>query len=245
MLLHLDASTQRWLPGAATQDLVSLSDDATGAVYYAAFVEEENTRTVLAALRAVVATQGVFCALYTDRAGHFVHTPPAGQPQGRTQVQRVLEQLGSRLMAAHSPQARCRNERFYGTVQGRWPQELRVRGLTTRAAANAWLAADGIARFNARFAVAPAQEGTAFVPPPGELDRVGTIQHERTVSNANTVQFGGRRLQIGPTPLRCHFVRCRVTVHEHLDETLSIIYGPHTIARVTAQGEPLAADAAA
>ena len=56
MVLHIDASTHRWLatgPAGQTQDLVSVSDDATSEVYYAAFVEEENTRTVLAALRAV------------------------------------------------------------------------------------------------------------------------------------------------------------------------------------------------
>jgi hypothetical protein len=58
-------------------DLVSVSDDATNTLYDARLVPEENTRTVLAALRHVVATHGVFCALYNDRAGHFIHTPPA------------------------------------------------------------------------------------------------------------------------------------------------------------------------
>lgn len=142
MLVHIDASTHRWLadgPASRQQDLVSVSDDATSEVYYAAFVEEENTRTVLAALRAVVETQGVLCALYSDRASHFIHTPPAGHEPQQAQVERVLAQLGIRLITAHSPQARGRKERFYRTVQGRWPQELRVRGLTTMAAANAWL----------------------------------------------------------------------------------------------------------
>ena len=248
MLLHIDASTHRWLtagPAGRMQDLVSVSDDATGEVYYGAFVEEENTRTILAALRAVVETQGVFCALYSDRASHFIHTPSAGQEPHPTQVQRVLAHLGIRLIAAHSPQARGRKERFYRTVQGRWPQELRVRGITTMAAANAWLQAEGIAAFNHRFGVPAAQAGTAFVPPPAGLERLFTIQHARTVSNANTVQFQRRVLQIGATPLRCYFVRCRVTVHEHLDGTLSITYGPHTIARFTATGDPVAQAAAA
>ena len=218
MLVHIDASTHRWVaagPPSRLQDLVSVSDDATGAVYYAALVDEESTRTILAAVRAVVETQGVFCALYSDRASHFVHTPPAGREPQPTQVQRVLTQLGIQRITAHSPQARGRKERFYRTVQGRWPQQLRVRGVTTVAAANAWLQAEGIAAFNRRFAVAAAQAGTAFVPPPAGLERVFTIQHERTVSNANTVQFQRRVLQIGATPLRCHFVRCRVTVRLH------------------------------
>jgi transposase len=244
MLLHIDASRHAWLPGGQ-QDLVSVSDDATNEVYYAALVPEENTRTVLTALQDVVARQGVFCALYTDRASHFIHTPPEGHPRHRTQVERALDQLGIRLIAAHSPQARGRKERLYGTLQGRWPPELRVAGITTLAAANQWLRAVGIPHFNRRFRVAPADTGSAFVTAAADLDRVFTIQHTRTVSNANTVQLGARHLQIGPSRLRCHFVRCQVTIHEHLDETLSITYGPHVIGRFDAAGQPLPLSAAA
>jgi hypothetical protein len=244
MLLHLDASRHAWLP-TGQQDLVSVSDDATNEVYYAALVPEENTRTVLTALRAVVARHGVFCALYTDRASHFIHTPPEGHPRHRTQVERALDQLGIRLIAAYSPQARGRKERLYGTLQGRWPPELRVAGITTMAAANAWLQDVGLPRFNRRFRVPPAEVGSAFLPATADLERVFTVQHTRTVSNANTVQLGARHLQIGPSRLRCHFVRCQVTVHEHLDDTLSITYGPHVIARFTAAGQPLPLSAAA
>ena len=239
MLVHLDASRHAWVPGAPPLDLVSVSDDATNTVYYAMLVDEENTRTVMAALRAVIAAHGVFCALYTDRAGHFIHTPPAGQARHQTQVERALQQLGIDLIAAHSPQARGRKERLYGTLQGRWPPELRVRGITTVEGANHWVRAEGLPSFNRRFQVPPAQPGTAFLPTTADLDRVFSIQHDRTVSNANTVQLGKRVLQLGPSRLRCHFVRCRVVVHEHLDDTLSVCLGPHVIGRFTADGQPL------
>jgi transposase len=238
MLLHIDASRHAWVPGGQ-QDLVSISDDATNQVYYAALVPEENTRTVLAALATVLTAHGLFCALYTDRASHFIHTPKAGQPRHQTQVERALQQLGIELIAAHSPQARGRKERLYGTLQGRWPQELRVAGIRTPEAANAWLAAHGIPSFNRRFQVPAAQAGSAFLPAPAELDHILSIQEERIVSNDNTVQFGRRQLQLGATPLRCHFVRCRVTVHSHLDGTLSITHGPHEIGRYAADGQPL------
>jgi transposase len=245
MLLHIDASRHAWLPGARQDDLVSISDDATNELYYAQLVEEESTLTVLAALRTVVARHGVFCALYSDRASHFIHTPPAGQRRQQTQVERALQQLGIELIAAHSPQARGRKERLYRTLQGRWPQELRLFGLTTRAAANTWLATEGRARFNRRFQVPPLQPGTAFIPTTADLDRICSIHHERVVGNDNTVQIGRRRLQIAANPLRCHFVRCRVTVHEHVDGTWSISHGPHVIGRYTAEGQglPLASTA--
>jgi transposase len=244
MLLHIDASRHAWVP-EGMQDLVSISDDATNELYYAQLVQEESTLTVMAALRAVVARQGVFCALYSDRASHFIHTPPEGHERHQTQVERALQQLGIEAIAAHSPQARGRKERLYRTVQGRWPQEMRVRAITTVAAANRWLATEGIGRFNRRFHVPAAQEGTAFVPTTADLDRIFSIQHERVVSNDNVVQLGGRRLQIAANPLRCHFVRCRVIVHEHVDGTLSVSHGPHVIGRYTAEGQPLAQVSAA
>ena len=70
------------------------------------------------------------------------------------------------------------------------------------------------------------------------------MQHERTVAADNTVSLGKKQLQLGASQLRCHFVRCRVVVHEHLD-TLNITYGPHVIGRFNATGQPLALDAAA
>jgi transposase len=244
MLLHIDASRHAWVPGPL-RDLVSISDDATNELYYARLVEEENTRTVMAALQHVIARHGVFCALYSDRAGHFIHTPPAGHPRHQTQVERALQQLGIETIAAHSPQARGRKERLYGTLQGRWPQEMRVKGITTMAGANAWLEEEGIRRFNDRFRVAATQDGTAFVPTTADLDRIFSIQHERTVGNDNTVQLGNRHLQIGASPLRCHFVRCRVLVHEHLNGTLSVTHGPHVIGRFAADGSPLGREVAA
>jgi hypothetical protein len=123
--------------------------------------------------------------------------------------------------------------------------ELRVRGITTVEAANAWVVEEGIRRYNTRFRVPAAQEGTAFVPCGVPLDHIFSVQHERMVGNDNTVQIGRRRLQLGASRLRCHFVRCRVVVHEHLDGTLSVTYGPHVIGRYAADGRPLVGAAAA
>jgi len=245
MLLHLDASTHAWWPTPTGDqvDLITVSDDATNAIYYGAFVDEESTRTVMQALQGVVEEQGLFCALYTDRASHFVWTPKAGEafdPRRKTQVGRALAQLGIELIAAYSPQARGRKERLYGTLQGRWPQELRLAGITSMAAANEWLRTTGIPAYNARFAVPPAQPGSAFLPAPPDLDRIFSIQQERVVANDNTVQVGKRVLQLGPTAFRWSFAKCRVTVHEHLDGTLSVTYGPHTLARFTTHGQPIA-----
>ena len=244
MLLHTDASTHAWIPGLdGRQDLIAVLDDATSAAYYAHFVPEESTRTMLAALKAVIETQGLFCALYVDRASHFITTRTGSSPHrpqqaaGLTQIERALTQLGIELIPAHSPQARGRMERLWETWQGRLPQELRLAGVTTVPAANAFLATTWMPFHNRTWTVSAADEGTAFVPyTGGQLDRILALEHERVVGNDNCVAFGKRRFQIPKAAWRYSFAQCRVKVYEHLDGTLSIGHGPHTLGYYDADG---------
>jgi transposase len=153
MLLHIDGSTHRWFQDHRYYDLIVILDDATSWIYYAPLVEQESTLTVMAAIREVIQTEGVFCALYSDRGSHFFHTPKAGErvDTGRmTQFGRALKELGVRMIPAYSPQARGRMERSYGTWQGRLPQELRLAGVTTVEAANDFLKNRYLQEFNAR-----------------------------------------------------------------------------------------------
>jgi transposase len=243
MLLHLDGSRHRWFQDDRWYDLLVVLDDATGEVYYAQLVEQESTRTVMAALREVIERKGVFCALYSDRASHFFVTPQAGgkvDGERLTQVGRALKELGIQMIPAYSPQARGRSERNFGTWQGRLPQELRLKGLTTVEAANQFLREEYMAEFNGHFSVPPAQGCSAFLPcRRRDLDFVFSIRHERTVARDNMVELGERRLQIEPVGWRSSLACCRVLVHEHLDGTLSVSYGPHIVGRYNAQGWPL------
>ena len=243
MLLHLDGSSHTWFPDHRRYDLLVILDDATSEIYYAQLVEEESTATVMTALREVIERKGAFCALYSDRASHFFHTPKAGQAVDRTrptQVGRALQELGIQMIPAYSPQARGRSERNFGTWQGRLPQELRVHGIRSRAAANEFLREQYIAEFNQRFAVPATQPGHAFIPVRGKnLDLVFSLQHERTVNQDNTVQIGPCILQIEKSNWRATLAGCRATVYQHLDGTWSIGYGPHMVGRYSREGLPL------
>src|SRR5437762_5247416 len=244
MMLHVDGSRHRWIPGLDQyQDLIVVFDDATSEVYDVQLVEEESTVTVMAALKRVVETRGLFCSLYSDRGSHMAWTPKAGGPvyrQKPTQIARALEQLGIELILAYSPQARGRCERLFGTWQGRLPQELRLRNITTVEAANEFLRQDWIAMHDARFSVKAEQTGTAFLPYPGnDLDKIFSQQHERVIDNDNTVRWEGRCLQIPQQTFRFSMARCRVLLCQHLDQTMSVHYGPHLLGRYDAAGQLL------
>jgi transposase len=243
MLLHIDGSRHRWLGDERWHDLIVVLDDATSEIYYAQLVEEESTPTVMTALREVIERQGLFCALYSDRGSHFWLTPKAGEAVDHervTQVGRALRELGVRMIPAYSPQARGRSERNFGTWQGRLPQELRLRGIGTVEAANCFLHDEYIGAFNGRFQVAPEQSGSAFTAcRRKDLDQVFSLRFERTVNRDNTVSFQNLSLQVQPLHGRGTLAGCTVTVHQHLEGTLSLRYGPHLVGRYNAQGWPL------
>jgi transposase len=243
MMLHQDASRFAWLPGDHRQyDLVVTLDDATSAIYSGFIVAEEGTASSFRALAEVIDQHGLFCELYTDRGSHYFHTAKAGEAVSKTahtQVGRALAQLGIRHIAAYSPEARGRSERAFRTLQDRLPKELALAGITTIAAANRWLAESYWPAHNAAFAVTPAAAGSAFVGDrTGRVRDILCIQEERRVGNDNTVKWRGLTLQIPPNPLRAHFVRATVRVHEYPDGRLAIFHGPHRLAEYDPEGNP-------
>jgi hypothetical protein len=242
MLLHIDGSKHRWFQDARYYDLIVILDDATSEIYYAQLVAEESTLTVMAGIREVIETEGLFCALYSDRGSHFFYTPKAGEPVDKsrvTQLGRALKELGVQMIPAYSPQARGRSERSFGTWQGRLPQELRLHGIDSLEEANRFLREYYIAEFNDQFAAKAAQPGTAFRKcARRDLDGVFSIQTERVVEKDNTVAIKTRRWQIDKCRWRFSLAGQAVMIHEHLDGAVSIRYGPRKAVEKTVPWKP-------
>lgn len=238
MLLHIDGSKHQWFSDERWYDLIVILDDATKEIYYAQLVEEESTRTVMAGLRSVIESKGLFCALYSDRGSHFFVTPKAAGKVDKsrlTQVGRALKELGVHMIAAYSPQARGRSERSFGTWQGRLPQELRLAKITTVEAANLFLNERYISEFNSKFTVEAKEKGTAFRKTTrADLNWIFTVQTERVVANDNTVTICDQTWQLEKSRFRHSLAGSTVTIHEHLDESISIRFGPHVVGRYPA-----------
>ena len=239
LLVQADGSAHRWLgPDGPEWTLIAGIDDATGTVTHAVFRAQEDAAGSMLWLRRVVEVKGVPVALYVDRHGIFQRSSRepltleeelAGGPLP-TQFGRVLEELGIRLILALSPQAKGRIERLWGTFQDRLVSELRLAVVTTMDAANAFLPSF-LHEFNRRFAVPPAQPGSAYrsLPPPlvsvagrDALAGVFCFKYLRTIGNDNTLQFAGQRLQVLSGPTRRSYARARVELHERLDGSLAV-----------------------
>jgi transposase len=249
MLVFQDGSTHDWFSGRRPPcDLIVTLDDATGAILSAFFVEEEGTASSFRGLLEAIEKHGLFSSFYTDRGSHYFYTPEAGGKVDKecpTQVGRALGKLGIVHIPSYAPEGRGRMERVFGTLQGRLPQELRLAGLDDIEAANAWLVLSFVPEFNARFAIKPEEEGTAFLPFVGDLENILCIQEERTVGNDNCVRYEGRVLQIPEQAHRRHYVKVQVRVHDYPDGSLAIFHGPRQLVRFPARGASETEDAPA
>lgn len=234
MLLQLDGSRHDWLQGRGPWlTLHAGIDDATGEVHGAIFRDQEDAAGYMLLLRQVVAACGRPLAVYHDRHGIFGREPAAdrialqlaGRELDPTQVERLLQELEIASIPARTPQAKGRVERLFGTFQDRLVAELRLAGVSSCVQANAFLSSF-LVRFNARFAVPPAQEGSAYRPLPVGMDpeRLFCFKYIRIVAADNTIRFGTHRLQLLAGAVRASYARCQVEVHERPDGSLAVLY---------------------
>ena len=227
LLCQLDGSPFAWFgPREPPCTLLAAIDDATGAVLAATFRAQEDAAGYLELVRALGRTVGLPAAVYTDAHGIFVRNDPhwtlAEQLQGfqePTQVGRALQALGIHHLVAQSPQAKGRIERLWNTFQDRLVAELRLAGITTLAAGNAFLATTFLSGFTAQFAVPPAVAVSAYRPVPRGLDlaRVCAFHYARQVALDNTVQVEDVVLQLAPGPQRRSYARAQADVVQCLD----------------------------
>lgn len=247
MLLQVDGSPYPWFgPDHPRCSLLAAIDDATGKVVGAVFREQEDAQGYLLLLRQVLKTRGIPLDLYHDR--HSIFQDNAKRPwtleeelQGRkepTQFGRALEELGITAIAAHSPQAKGRVERLWGTLQDRLPHELRLAGVMDIKAGNRFLSAY-LKRYSARFAVEAAEPGLAYRSLDSALDlnRILSFRYARVVGMDNTVRLGGRLIQIPPGPKRRSYAGAHVWGHELLDGSLGVWYQDRWLARTGARGD--------
>jgi hypothetical protein len=197
-LVQMDASIHDWLEGRGEEVvLVSMIDDATSRTL-ARFYPTATTEAHLDLLGRWLRRFGRPLELYTDR--HSIFEPQdkgKALPDAETQFGRALRELGIGLVRAHSPQAKGRVERSFGTAQDRWVKELRLAGVATCAQANALLERL-LPAHNRRFTRAARHAGDAHRPlgPGHDLAAILSIQEQRVVANDYTVRFRNRFYQL-------------------------------------------------
>src|SRR6266705_498865 len=203
-LVQLDGSFHAWFEQRGPQGcLMNMVDDATG-ITQAHLGKEETTWAAVHVLRLWIAQHGLPLALYTDWKNVYKVAPtPQQELRGEeplTQFGRMCAELGIRILAAYSPQAKGRVERKNGVHQDRLVKKLRRQGIDSYDAANTYLQANYLPDVNRRFARSPARPENYHRPAPRaeELNAIFRLRTEHWVSNDWVVRHQGRFLQLLP-----------------------------------------------
>lgn len=226
-LVQIDGSPYAWFEDRAPVcSLVVFIDDATGRLLELLFTEAESTFSYFEAAENYFRRVGKPLAFYSDKLGVFrINQTNALTGSGLTQFGRAMEQLAIEVICANTPQAKGRVERVMQTLQDRLVKEMRLRGLSSRAAGNAYLP-EFIADFNARFAVPARRPEDAHRPvlPHEDLARILTIQEPRVLSKNLTVQYQNAIYQIRTKRPGYALRHARVIVCENRRHEITIEY---------------------
>jgi hypothetical protein len=206
--------------------LLVFIDDATGQLVQLRFVEQESFFSYCQAAEGYFRQSGKPVAFYSDRHGIFrVNVPSRGSGEALTQFGRAMQELDIQIICANSPQAKGRVERVIQTLQDRLPKEMRLRGISTLAAGNAYLP-EFLQDFNQRFAVEPRSTVDAHRPLTAKEDlaQILTWQETRTLSQNLTLQFHKTVYQIQTNRPSYALRNAQVTVCVNPREQLTILY---------------------
>ncbi len=154
-LVQIDASNHKWFEERGAKcHLHLLIDDASSTIYGAYFAKEETTEAYFQTCLPYFSSRGLPINLYADKRGTF-KVNQGGKEGAETQFSRAMKELDVKIIFAHSPQAKGRIERVFGTLQERLVWEMRIAGISTIKEANKFLP-NFIENFNKRFRVEPA-----------------------------------------------------------------------------------------
>jgi transposase len=251
-LVQWDTSEHDWLEGRGPKlYLVAMIDDATSQAY-ARFVPQDTSEENLRVLGGYLEQQGRPVEFYTDQDSMFTVNRPRPEAADEaveeelTQIGRALEELGIGWIPAHSPQAKGRIERFFGTAQDRLVKGLRLAGARTGEEANAYLEQTYLPLWNRRFTVSAAHSTDAHRPLRAEHDLAAILSQveERVVTNDYTIRYEGKIYQMARSEVRPGLRGGRVRVERRLDGSLAVRFRGRYLAVQECSPRPKPAPAA-
>src|SRR3989344_3262308 len=231
---QFDGSYHHWFEGRNEKELgleqcLLLSvDDATGKITKAEFDFNEGVLPVFRFWQEYALTHGLPVSIYLDKFSTYKvnHKNATDNQELMTQFQRAMNQLGVRLITAHSPQAKGRVEKMNGTLQTRLVKEMRLAGINTTSEANLFLEEVFVPKFNAQFAVIAKKETDLHKKLSSEkivqMPQIFSIQSERKVCNDYTIRFNNIYYQLSETQPTTVHKKDTVIIEEHLNGEVKI-----------------------
>ena len=256
-LVQWDTSEHDWLEGRGERlYLIAMIDDATSRLL-ARFVRHDSTEENMKLLWSYLEKFGRPQSFYTDKASLFqtaekrkrdepgVEKDAVEMPL--TQIGRALRELGITWIAAHSPQAKGRVERSFGTAQDRLVKGMRVAGVKTIEQANQYLANEYLAWWARELTVEAANPDDAHRLLDKSHNLAASLSHVETrqVRNDYTLQWNGKFYQIERQAITAGLRKANVRIEQRLDGSLAVRHGERylPVKKCTAADKPTAGSA--
>ena len=232
-LVQIDGSEHRWFEDRGPPcSLLVFVDDATGRLMQLRFVRSESAFTYFEALELYLKRHGAPIAFYSDKHSVFrVAKKDAKGGQGMTQFGRALCELNIEILCANSSQAKGRVERMNRTLQDRLIKELRLSGIDTMEAGNAFLP-EFIEAYNTRFSIAPARSGDLHRPlnlAPDRLTEILCKREQRYVGSQLTFSFERKRIMLQETEVTRGLVGLYVETYAYADGRLDVCWKGYSL----------------
>ncbi|WP_227792229.1 ISNCY family transposase [Burkholderia sp. BE17] len=223
-LIQIDGSDHRWFEDRAPAcTLLVYVDDATSRLMMLHFTATESTFSYFEATRAYLERHGKPMALYSDKYSVFRNVNPGTTGNRVTHFGRAMYELNIDTFCANSSPAKGRVERAHLTLQDRLVKELRLRGISTVAEANAY-APSFMAAYNARFAKPPKSSFDAHRPLRDDesLELTLTWREPRKVTKSLTVQYDRVMYLLDDTPENRKLIHRYIDVWEYPDGRIEL-----------------------
>ena len=226
-MIQMDGSHHDWLEGRGPEMvLMGYVDDATGRAY-GRFYDYEGLYPAMDSFERYIRRYGLPVSVYLDKHSTYktMRQPDLDEllrgETAATQYGRACRELGVEVIHAHSPQAKGRIERAFGTLQDRLIKEMRLASISIKEEANEFLDRY-LPIYNKRFGKEPLREADLHrrLPRGVRLRDIFCIKGKRTITNGYIVKWRGRMFLIeNPTIVQR---RRKVEIREHFDGKISI-----------------------
>lgn len=187
MLIMTDGTPHKWFQNGKKFSLHITLDDATGELLSGWFTPTECQLGYCYAFKIMFKKHGLPEVIYADRTS-ILWTEVEGN---RTQVARMLDELGIELIFANTSQAKGKIEKMNETLQNRLLNDIIRFKIKTYDELNEWFNSFYIDYINKKFSYEPKEKESEFIPLDNtDLTKIMCIKEERTILNGNMISFG-------------------------------------------------------
>ena len=234
-MVQYDGSYDDWFEGRLITNKLSCLlagiDDAMGEITYAKFDTDEGVIPTMKFWMEYCILNGKPHLIYLDKhttykKNNLNQYKIFTKEEERTQFQLACDTLDIKVLNAHSPQAKGRIERLWGTLQNRLIKEMRLNNINTIEEANKFLMETFVPWFNKKYGVKP-KEKTDFhreltAAQIKKLPQIFCAKEKRVLSNDFTIQHNKIFYQLLKKQPCLLYRKAKITVEQHLNGEIKL-----------------------